>query len=329
MTSPPAQKGLANFAAKTAASPHGVRLAQLLHACAAAVSMMLRAPPAPCAPRRLRTHHATRCAALPPAASAPALLPRRTALLCGCAGCALLAARSASAAEQPLPGLSRFAWGREAEAVAMSAGMADYEAAIRPRKAALFAQLAGAADIAEVGLGAGPNLQFFPRSTRVVGVEPNEFMDAPATRAAEAAGVVLTVRRGVAEALPLEDASVDAVVATLVLCTVRDPAAALREIARVLRPGGRYVFIEHCAADAATAPLLALSQRALDPAQQVLAGGCHLTRDTGGLIRACSGAAGQQALPRLFQSLDIEAFDAPRAWPITPHVAGTARKAAV
>ena len=272
-----------------------------------------------------------RCAALPSAA-APALLPRRTALLCGCAGCAAFAARSASASEpEPLPGLSRFAWGREAEAVAMSSGMADYEAAIRPRKAALFAQLAGATDIAEVGLGAGPNLQFYPRSSRVLGVEPNEFMDAPATRAAKAAGVALQVCRGVAEALPLEDASVDAVVATLVLCTVRDPAAALREIARVLRPGGRYVFIEHVAADVAAAPLLALSQRVLDPAQLLLAGGCHLTRDTGGLIRACSGlGAGQQALiPRLFDSLEIEAFNAPRAWPITPHVAGTARKAAM
>ena len=220
-----------------------------------------------------------------------------------------------------MPGLGRFAWGREAEALAMSEGMAEYEAAIAPRKAALFAKLAGAVDIAEVGLGAGPNLRYYPRGvTTVVGIEPNEYMDAFASRAAAAAGVALQVRRGVAEALPLADGSVDAVVATLVLCTVRDPAAALREIARVLRPGGCYVFVEHVAADAAAAPLLALSQRALDPAQQLLAGGCHLTRDTGGLITRACGDGG------LFETLELERFDAPRAWPITPHVAGIARK---
>ena len=203
----------------------------------------------------------------------------------------------------------------------MSEGMADYEAAISPRKAALFAKLAGAADVAEVGLGAGPNLRFYPPGvSTVVGIEPNEYMDAFASRNADAAGVALDVRRGVAEALPLADCSVDAVVATLVLCTVRDPAAALREFARVLRPGGAYLFVEHVAADADAAPVLALAQRALDPAQQLLAGGCHLARDTGALIRGCTGEAG------LFDTLELEAFDAPRAWPITPHIAGVARK---
>ena len=129
---------------------------------------------------------------------------------------------------------------------------------------------------------------------------------------------------------------------------VRDPAAALAEVARVLRPGGAFVFVEHVAADGARAPLLAAAQRALDPAQQLLAGGCHLTRRTGQLIASrcarggsssagldaeqgdgdlsSSGGAAQRA-PALFAALEaFEAFDAERAWPITPHVAGVARK---
>lgn len=101
----------------------------------------------------------------------------------------------------------------------MAHGMADYEAAIAPRKAALLARLGGAADVAEVGLGAGPNLRYYARGTAVVGVEPNEAMAQYARQAADAADVALDLRAGVAEALPLADASVDAVVATLLLCT--------------------------------------------------------------------------------------------------------------
>jgi SAM-dependent methyltransferase len=298
-------------------------------------------------------------------------------------------------------GLTRYDWYRSAEARAMATSMGGYEAAIAARKAALFARVfgggggangAGAADgnaaqqldVVEVGVGAGPNLRFYPSGggvRSVTGVEPNEFMvrtsmtllhrsrrpapslpadvrvccvcarparcsvsrQAPyAQAAAAAAGVPLSLRRGYAEALPLPDACADVVVTTLVLCTVRDPAAALAEVARVLRPGGAYLFIEHVAADASHAPVLAAAQRLLDPAQQLLAGGCHLTRATGALIRdRCAAAsssgggggddgasiASSSSFPKLFASLSMDAFDAADAWPITPHVAGVARKA--
>jgi SAM-dependent methyltransferase len=218
----------------------------------------------------------------------------------------------------------------------MASGMAAYEAGMAARKAALFALLDGAADVAEIGIGAAPNLRFYPRSVRrVTGVEPNEYMAPFAEAAAAAAGVQLALVSGRAEALPLEDASVDAVVGTLVLCSVRDAAAALAEVARVLRPGGVYLFVEHVGADAATAPALALAQRALDPAQQLLAGGCHLTRATGALIAArCGGSSAANeanldasgAPKRLFSRLEaFESFSAPQGGLIAPHVAGCAR----
>ena len=117
--------------------------------------------------------------------------------------------------------MERYPWYRAAAATAMATGMREYEAAIGARKAALFSRgLASAADVAEIGLGAAPNLAFYPAGVRsVVGIEPNEFMSPFAEAAAATAGVELRIQRGVAEALPLPDASVDAVVATLVFCT--------------------------------------------------------------------------------------------------------------
>ncbi|KAJ6801197.1 methyltransferase-like protein 7A [Iris pallida] len=86
----------------------------------------------------------------------------------------------------------------------------------------------------------------------------------------------------VGEALPIEDNSVDAVIGTLVLCSVKDVGVALREVRRVLKPGGLYLFIEHVAAREGS--LLRLMQSILDPLQQLLSDGCHLTRETGSLI---------------------------------------------
>jgi SAM-dependent methyltransferase len=115
------------------------------------------------------------------------------------------------------------------------------------RKRALFAQLSG--DVVEVGAGAGLNFRLLPPSIKhVTIVEPNEHLARAAHAAARAAGITLQVERGEAERLPLENASADAVICTWVLCTVRDPQAALREIARVLRPGGQFVFLEHVVA---------------------------------------------------------------------------------
>eukprot|EP00887_Chlorella_sp_A99_P001288 scaffold14.g1288.t1 len=217
----------------------------------------------------------------------------------------------------------------------MAGGMFDYEAAIAPTKRALFEQLfahnpsfssnssRSSSDdlptLLEVGIGTGPNLPYLRRSGRdfrILGVDPNEYMrrhlEAAAARVDWPAGR-LSWELGDAEALPLGDASVDAAVCTLVLCSVADPPAVVREVRRVLRPGGRLLFIEHTAAPADASPLLRLGQWAFNPLQQLLADGCHLTRDPLPAIEAAG-----------FSSVQARRFSVEGMGLIGPHVAGIA-----
>ena len=108
----------------------------------------------------------------------------------------------------------------------------------------------------------------------------------------------LSQAHGVAEALPLPDGSVDAVVCPLTLCSVPNQELALAEIRRVLRPGGTYLFWEHVLSRDDIG--LALQQRLLTPLQTIVADGCHLDRQTGTLIRR----AGFQDVPMEYVSLD-------------------------
>merc|ERR1719370_1643141 len=110
-------------------------------------------------------------------------------------------------------------------------------------------------------------------------------MEAYAKENAERAGLLLPERRdslrivhGVAEALPLESKSADAVVCTLTLCSVLDPSRAVREIRRILKPGGHFLFLEHVVSE--TNPVFAALQRAASPDQVRRADGCHLDRRT-------------------------------------------------
>jgi len=106
--------------------------------------------------------------------------------------------------------------------------------------------------VLEIGPGAGPNLAYFSPHIRWVGIEPNPFMHPYLRRQAERLNRTVEIRDASAERVPLQDNSVDAVVSTLVLCSVKDVSGALQEILRVLRPGGRFVFIEHVAAPPGT-----------------------------------------------------------------------------
>jgi ubiquinone/menaquinone biosynthesis C-methylase UbiE len=139
--------------------------------------------------------------------------------------------------------------------------------------------------VIEIGAGTGLNFRHYPSSvSEVVATEPEEHLRAIAERAAAEAGVPVTVVDWVAEALEAEDGAFDAGVASLVLCSVRDPERALAELFRVIRPGGELRYYEHVEADT---PGLARVQRAADRlGLPRILGGDHVSRPTGALIRA-------------------------------------------
>jgi ubiquinone/menaquinone biosynthesis C-methylase UbiE len=137
--------------------------------------------------------------------------------------------------------------------------------------------------VLEVGFGSGLNLRHYPSEvTAVEAVEPSEVAWGLArSRMAEAA---MPVRRTGLDGERLAAASerYDAVLSTFTLCTIPDPSAALAEIHRVLRPGGRLHFLEH---GRSPDPAVFRWQHRLEPVQRRVMGGCHLTRDAAALVR--------------------------------------------
>jgi ubiquinone/menaquinone biosynthesis C-methylase UbiE len=133
--------------------------------------------------------------------------------------------------------------------------------------------------VVEVGAGIGSNFEHYPETlTEVIAVEPEPYLRKKAEEAAANAPVPVRVVDGVADALPLEDASVDAGIASLVLCSVPDQATALAELHRVIKPDGELRFFEHVVSNRRSRRGI---QRFLDATfYPRLAGGCHLTRDT-------------------------------------------------
>lgn len=177
-------------------------------------------------------------------------------------------------------------------------------------------QLAGlAGEVVEVGAGNGMNFRHYPAAvSRLVAVEPEPHLRALARAAAVRVAVPVRIVDGLAEHLQLPDASFDAAVSTLVLCSVSDPAAALAEIRRVLRPGGQLRFLEHVRAES---PGLRRVQRVLDATLWPrLAGGCHLQRDTAAAIRA-AGFTVTELVPVRIPDLAVPV-------PTSPHILGTA-----
>lgn len=141
-------------------------------------------------------------------------------------------------------------------------------------------------DVVEIGAGTGANLPVYPRALRSLAlVEPDPHMRARLQARTHSDGPdVARVVAGDACSLPLPDGSADVVVSTLVLCSVPDVARALAEAKRVLRPGGRFVFLEHVAAE--DRPDRLAWQRRIEPLWKRVAGNCHVTRRTESAIVA-------------------------------------------
>lgn len=142
------------------------------------------------------------------------------------------------------------------------------------RRARLVGDLTGA--VLDQGAGTGANLPYFRRADRVVAAEPDPAMRRRLDAKVGSASVPVEVSDAAAERLPYADATFDAVVCTLVLCTVADPARALAEVRRVLVPGGRLAVLEHVRGTGR----LAVWQDRLTPLWRRVAAGCHLDRDT-------------------------------------------------
>ena len=171
--------------------------------------------------------------------------------------------------------------------------------------------------VVELGAGDGANFDLYPLEVdEVVGIEPEHHLRAFAEEAAAKAPVKVTVSPGFADELPLEDGSVDAAVASLVLCTVPDPAAALDELHRVVRPGGELRFYEHVHAD--KQPLRAVLEIAYHSRiWPTVGGGCNPTRDTGHAIEAAGF---------VIERCERIAFSPSAVIPKIPHLLGIARR---
>ena len=184
------------------------------------------------------------------------------------------------------------------------------DAGLHDKRRELLAEASGRT--LEIGAGTGLNAELYPDAvTELVLTEPEEPM---ARRLRARAGSRARVVEAGADALPFEDDAFDTVVSTLVLCTVPDQAAALREIARVLKPGGRLLFLEHVRSDE---PRLAKWQDRVTPLWKFTGRGCHPNRDTAAALRTAGFAVDR---------LDEGRF--PKAPPIVrPLIAGVARRA--
>jgi SAM-dependent methyltransferase len=205
----------------------------------------------------------------------------------------------------------RTGWYYRLHAWALARGSATYEDAMAERKRRLFGDLHGT--VLELWPGAGVNLPYYPKDIRWIGIEPNPYNHPNIRKAAERSGIPQIEFRSLdGNKLEANDSSIDAVVSTLVLCTVRDQDATLQEILRVLKPGGSFTLLEHVAAPRGT--FLRSVQKSVRPGWSFLLDGCCPDRETAEAITRAG-----------FSKVNIESFRAPLPI-VSPHIGGLAIK---
>lgn len=201
-------------------------------------------------------------------------------------------------------------WGRLFAAAYDRGLKATEEAGLGEMRRRLLADASGRT--IEIGAGTGVNIGYYPEAvTDLVLAEPGPHMARQLRAKLADSGREAEIVTAPAEGLPFESASFDTAVATLVLCTVPDPAGAVAELARVLKPGGRLLFIEHVRSED---PGSARWQDRLERPWRFLADGCHCNRDTLATLSASP-----------FQAAEVEHDRLPKALPIVkPLIRGRA-----
>jgi ubiquinone/menaquinone biosynthesis C-methylase UbiE len=205
-------------------------------------------------------------------------------------------------------------WGRAFAALYDRSLKGTEESGLREMRRELLSEARGRT--IDIGAGTGANLGLYPETVaELVLGEPDRYMVRRLRRRLAETGERAQLVEAPAARLPFEDASFDTAVFTLVLCTVPDPAAALAEAARILKPDGRLLFLEHVRAEE---PGLARWQDRLERPWRFFGDGCHCNRDTVATIEASP-----------FTLENVERGRIPKAPPIVrPLARGAARKAA-
>jgi ubiquinone/menaquinone biosynthesis C-methylase UbiE len=191
---------------------------------------------------------------------------------------------------------------------------ASERACLEAWRSELLADLSGS--ILEIGAGTGANVPRYPPAVKhLVLVDDDRHMLAKLEERVRGSKTEIEIVEASAVSLPFPDASFDAVVSTLVLCSVPDADAVLREVRRVLRPNGAFVYLEHVADEEGTSRFA--WQRRVEPVWRRLAGNCHLTRRTGDAIRRAGFVVEDERRESMRKALPI----------VRPTVRGIARLA--
>ena len=130
-------------------------------------------------------------------------------------------------------------------------------------------------NVLEIGIGSGHNLSHYRDASTVTGLDPAPELTAMAHRRATAIDAKVSILQASGEDIPADDGQFDSIVCTWTLCSIPNVSQALQEMRRVLKPGGRFYFIEH---GLAPEPRVVRWQKAIEPVWKIIGGGCHLTR---------------------------------------------------